>query len=66
MTAIRFEQSKANPCIFCEIDDKEAKMMVVVHVGDILVHVKDQATMERFAAELGGRIWNKIQVEGRR
>ena len=27
-------------------------MVVVVHVDDILAHTKDQATMERFAAEL--------------
>ena len=27
--------------------------MVVVHVDDILAHAKDQATMDRFAAELG-------------
>ena len=31
----------------------EAEMVVVVHVGDILAHAKDQATMDRFAAKLG-------------
>ncbi|CAN0174703.1 unnamed protein product, partial [Ascophyllum nodosum] len=33
--------------------DGEAEMVVVVHVDDILAHAKDQATMNRFAAELG-------------
>ena len=28
-------------------------MVVVVHVGDILAHANDQATIERFTAELG-------------
>ena len=28
-------------------------MVVVVHVDNILAHAKDQATMDRFAAELG-------------
>ena len=33
--------------------DREVKMVVVTHVDDIRNHAKDQATMERFAAELG-------------
>ena len=53
MTAIGFEQSKVDPCMFRKIADKETEMVVVVHVDDILAHAKDQATMERFAAELG-------------
>ena len=53
MTAIGFEQSKADQCVFRKIVDEEEKMVVVVHVGDILAHAKDQATMERFVAELG-------------
>ena len=53
MTAIGFEQSKANSCMFRSIADKEAKMVVVVHVDDIFAHAKDQAAMERFAAEHG-------------
>ena len=32
--------------------DGEAEMVVVVHVDDILAHAKDQATMDRFTAEL--------------
>ena len=52
MTAIGFEQSKANPCVSCMAVDGEVKIVMVVHVDDILAHVKYQATMERFAAEL--------------
>ena len=52
MTAIGFEQAKADPCVFRKVVDGEAQMVVVVHVDDILAHAKDQATMDRFAAEL--------------
>ena len=55
MTAIGLKQSEADPCVFRKIIDKEAKMVDVMHVNDILAHAKDQATMERFAAELGRR-----------
>ncbi|CAN0307352.1 unnamed protein product [Ascophyllum nodosum] len=53
MTAIGFEQAKADPCVFREVVDGETEMVVVVHVDDILAHAKDKATMDRFAAELG-------------
>ena len=53
MTAIGFEQAKTDPCVFRKVVDGEAEMLVVVHVDDILVHAKDQAMMDRFAAELG-------------
>ena len=53
MTAIGFEQAKADPCVFRKVVDGEAEMVVVVHVDDILTHAKDQATMDRFTAELG-------------
>ena len=53
MTAIGFEQAKADPCVFRKVVEGEAEMVVVVHVDDILAHAKDQATMDRFAAELG-------------
>ena len=53
MTAIGFEQAKADPCVFREVVDGEAEMVVVVNVDDILAHAKDQATIDRFAAELG-------------
>ena len=38
--------------MFRKFDDGEVAMGVVVHMDDILAHAKDQATMERFAAEL--------------
>ena len=53
MMAIGFGQAKADPCMFRKVVDGEAEMVVVVHVDDILAHAKDQATMDRFAAELG-------------
>ena len=53
MTAIGFEQAKTDPCVFRKVVEGEAEMVVVVHVDDILAHAKDQATMDRFAAELG-------------
>ena len=53
MTAIGFEQAKADPCVFRKVVDGEAEMVVVVHVDDILAEAKYQATMDRFAAELG-------------
>ena len=56
MTATGFEQAKADPCVFRKVVDGEAEMVVVVHVDDILAHAKDQATMDRFAAELGQKL----------
>ena len=53
MTAIGFEQAKADPCVFHKVVDVEAEMMVAVHVADIIAHAKDQATMDRFTAKLG-------------
>ena len=53
MTAIVFEQAKADPCVFRKVVDDEAEMVVVVHVDDILAHAKDRAPIDRFAAELG-------------
>ncbi|CAM9711644.1 unnamed protein product [Ascophyllum nodosum] len=55
MMAIGFEQSNADPCIFHKVDDGDVKMVVVVHVDDILAHAKDEATIERVAAELGNK-----------
>ena len=53
MTAIGFEQAKADSCVFRKVVDGEAEMVVVVHVDDILAHAKDRATIDIFAAELG-------------
>ena len=36
-----------------KVVDGKAEMVVVVNVDDILAHAKDQATIDRFAAELG-------------
>ena len=53
MTAIGFEQAKADSCVFRKIVDGEAEIVVVVDVDDIVAHAKDQAAMDRFAEELG-------------
>ena len=53
ITAIGFEQAKLDPCMFSKVVDVEAEMVLVVHIDGILAHAKDQATMDRFAAELG-------------
>ena len=50
---IGFEQLKSYLRVFRKATDKEVELVVVVHVKDILLHTKDQATMETFAAELG-------------
>ena len=42
--------------MFRKVVDGEAEMVVVVHVDNILAHAKYQATMDRFAAELGQKI----------
>ena len=39
--------------MFHKIAEKEAEMVVVVHVDDIHAHARDQTTMESYAAELG-------------
>ena len=55
-TAIGFEQSEADSCVFRKFDNGEVEMVVVVHVNDNLGHAKGQATMKRFATELGSRV----------
>ena len=40
MTAIGFEQAKADPYVFRKVVDGEAEMAVVVHADDILAHAK--------------------------
>ena len=62
MTAIGFEQAKADPCVFRKVVDGETDMVVVVHVDGILAHAKDQATMDRFEAELGQK--SKLKYMG--
>ena len=57
----RFEQLKADPRVFCKFDDGQVEMVVVVHMDDILAHA--QATMDSFAAELGGKFRVKSILE---
>ena len=47
----KFKPSEADRRVFRKFDDGEVEMMVFVHVDGILAHI--EATMERFAAELG-------------
>ena len=56
----KFGQSEADRCLFRKFDHDEVEM-VLVHVDDILAHA--QATMERFAAELGDKFKVKSMVE---
>ena len=50
----KFEQSEPNRCVFRKFDSGEVEMVIFMHVDDILAHA--QATMERFAAELGEKV----------
>ena len=45
--------------------DGEMEIVVVVHVNDILAHAKDQATIERFDAELGRKCKLKDMVDAK-
>ena len=47
--------------MFRKFDDGEVGMVVLMHVDDTLSHA--QATMERFAAELGEKFKEKSMVE---
>ena len=53
LMAVEFEEVKADLCVFRKVVDDEAEMVVVIHVDDILVNSKDQAKLDRFAADLG-------------
>ena len=59
----RFEKSEADPRVFRKFNDGEMEVVIIVHVDDILAHAKDQATMERLIAELGGKFKVKSMVE---
>ena len=54
----KFEQSEAGRRVFRKFDDGEAEVVVLVHMDDILAQA--QATMERFAAELGGNVYSEL------
>ena len=47
----KFEQSEADRRVFRKFDDREVEIVAFMHVNDILANA--QATMKRFAAELG-------------
>ena len=64
MTSVEFEQSKADPCVLRKVAHGEVEMVMTVHVNDILGHTKDQATMERFAPELGRKSKLKDMGDG--
>ena len=49
--------------MFRKFDYEEVEKVVVVHVDDTLAHAKDQATMERIAAELRRKFKVKSMVE---
>ena len=49
-----FEQLETDRRVFHKFDDRKREMVMVVHMDDVLVHA--QATVERFAAELGGKV----------
>ena len=53
----KFEQSEADRYVFRKFDDGKVEMVASTHVDGILAHV--QASIERFAAELG----EKFKVE---
>ena len=50
----KFKQSEAVQRVFRKFDDGEVEMVVFVHMDDIFAHI--QTTIERFAAELGGKV----------
>ena len=43
-----------NQRVFRKFDDGDMEMVAIMHMDDILAHA--QATMERFAAELEGKV----------
>ena len=42
--------------MFRKFTDEEIEIVVLVHMDDILASAKDQATIDRFAAELGKKV----------
>ena len=59
--ADKFEQPEANPRLFCKFGDGKVEMVAIVHVNDTLAHA--QASIKRFAAEVGGIYKVKSIVE---
>ena len=54
----KFEQSEADRRVFRKFDDEEVEIMVFVHMDFNLAHA--QATTERFAAELEGKVYSEV------
>ena len=50
----KFKQSEAVRRVFRKFNDGEVEMVVFVHMDDIFARV--QTIIERFAAELGGKV----------
>ena len=57
----RSEQPKADTHVSCKFDDRDVEVVIFVHLDYTLAHA--QATMERFAGELGGKLKVKSMVE---
>jgi len=58
-----FEQSHADPCVFRKVVDKEAVVVVVIHVDDLLVSSRTKEDEEEFVAELHKRFKMKDMGE---
>ena len=57
----KFEELVAGRRVFRKFDDREMKMVVLIHMNDILAHA--QVTMERFAADLGEKFKVKSIID---
>ena len=49
---IGMEQSKADPCVFSKVMDREVTLIVCVHVDDLAVTAKEKETFDAFYAQL--------------
>lgn len=65
MSALWFEQSKAESCVFRKVINSKVDMLVVVHVDGILAHTKDLAKMDRFMVDLAQELKLKDIGNGR-
>lgn len=60
LTALRCEKSKADPFISKKLINKEAEVMVVVHVDDILWWQENELRPRRNSS----RIWAQVRDQG--
>ena len=49
---IGMEQSKADPCVFRKVVDREVTLIVCVHVDDLAVTARNKETLDAFYAQL--------------